>query len=190
MTIHSDTPISFPSSLPVQSPPLLERLRQAACARGDSEPTVAVLVAWARVYILFHDKKHPATLGLPQVVHFLEHVARTEANPLPALAMARSALMLLYSTVLTKDLGELPHPRPPRLLDQLRQVLRVRHYSPRTEECYVNWVKRFIYYHHKRHPRTMGATEVEQFLTHLAVVGHISASSQNQARSSALPGSG
>ena len=54
--------------------------------------------------------------------------------------MARAALTLLYAAVLGNDLGELPHPRPTKLLDQLRLVLRVRHYSPRTEECYVNQV--------------------------------------------------
>src|SRR6266446_3299187 len=89
--------------------------------------------------------------------------------------------MLLYSGVLGFDLGELPQPRPPRVLDQLRLVLRVRHYSRRTEDCYVHWAKRFILFHNKRHPRTMGAAEVEQFLTHLAVGQRVSASTQNQA---------
>jgi hypothetical protein len=90
-------------------------------------------------------------------------------------------LELLYGSVLGIQLGELPQPRPPRLLDQLRLVLRVRHYSRRTEDCYVNWARRFILFHHKRHPRTMSGAEVEQFLTHLAVNEHVSASSQNQA---------
>jgi site-specific recombinase XerD len=67
------------------------------------------------------------------------------------------------------------------VLDQVRQVLRLRHYSPRTEESYVNWARRFFRFHQLRHPRTMGTAEVEQFLTHLAVEGNISASSQNQA---------
>jgi integron integrase len=108
-------------------------------------------------------------------------VVRTEKSPLPALEMARSALELLYGTVLAMDLGELPRPRPPRLLDQISQVLRVRHYSPRTESCYLHWAKHFILFHGKRHPRDMGAVEIEQFLTHLAVNGHVSASTQNQA---------
>jgi integron integrase len=72
-------------------------------------------------------------------------------------------------------------PAAPRLLDQLRQVLRVRHYALRTEECYVKWTTRFIRFHQLRHPRDMGAAEVQQFLTHLAVDGRISASTQNQA---------
>lgn len=70
---------------------------------------------------------------------------------------------------------------PPRLLDQVRQVLRVRHYALRTEGCYVQWITRFILFHGKRHPRDMGAAEVVQFLSHLAVQGHVSASTQNQA---------
>jgi len=63
----------------------------------------------------------------------------------------------------------------------MNQVLRVRHYSPRTEACYCHWVKRFILFHGKRHPRELGAAEVEQFLTHLAVRGRVSASTRNQA---------
>src|SRR5712691_4452550 len=69
----------------------------------------------------------------------------------------------------------------PRLLDQVRNVLRVRHYSPRTEESYVYWIKRFIFFHGKRHPSSMGADEVNSFLTHLAVDDEVSAPTQNQA---------
>ncbi|HET6572723.1 MAG TPA: integron integrase [Fimbriiglobus sp.] len=74
----------------------------------------------------------------------------------------------------------------PRLLDQLRAACRVRHYSIRTEEAYADWVRRFILFHGKRHPRQMGAAEINQFLTHLAVVGRVSASTQNQAFSAVL----
>ena len=74
----------------------------------------------------------------------------------------------------------------PRLLDVLRQTLRVRHYSLRTEQQYVNWVRRFLRFHHHRHPREMGAAEVSSFLTHLAVEGQVSASTQNQALSALL----
>jgi len=69
----------------------------------------------------------------------------------------------------------------PRLLDVLRQTLRVQHYSLRTEQQYVNWVRRFLCFHHHRHPREMGAAEVSSFLTHLAVEGQVSTSTQNQA---------
>ena len=74
----------------------------------------------------------------------------------------------------------------PKLLDQLRDKLRVKHYSIRTETQYLQWVKRFILYHGKRHPREMGAEEVEAFLTHLATAGQVSASTQNQAVSALL----
>jgi len=75
---------------------------------------------------------------------------------------------------------------PPKLLDQVRDRIRVKHYSIRTETQYVQWVKRFILFHNKRHPQEMGTTEVEAFLTHLAVDGHVSASTQNQALSGLL----
>jgi integron integrase len=64
--------------------------------------------------------------------------------------------------------------------------MRLLHYSKRTEGSYVDWIKRFILFHHKRHPREMGAVEIEAFLTHLAVVGRVSASTQNQAFSALL----
>jgi integron integrase len=72
------------------------------------------------------------------------------------------------------------------LLDRVRQACRLRHYSIRTETAYVEWIKRFILFHHKRHPLEMGAAEINAFLTHLAVDGHVSASTQNQAFSALL----
>jgi integron integrase len=74
-------------------------------------------------------------------------------------------------------------PAAPKLLDQVRGALRLRHYSPRTEEAYVSWIRRFILFHRKRHPREMGATEVSVFLSSLAVRDRVSASTQNQALS-------
>jgi len=70
---------------------------------------------------------------------------------------------------------------PPRLLDRLSQALRLRHRSPRTEEAYVQWVRRFILFHEKRHPASMGAAEITAFLNHLAVEAHVAAATQNQA---------
>lgn len=75
---------------------------------------------------------------------------------------------------------------PPKLLDQMRDRLRVKHYSIRTETSYLQWVKRFILFHGKRHPAEMGTVELEAFLTHLAVDGNVSASTQNQALSALL----
>jgi integron integrase len=76
--------------------------------------------------------------------------------------------------------------RPKKILDQLRDVLRLKHYSYRTEQAYVDWVYRFIVFHHKRHPRDLGAPEIEAFLTHLAVQKRVAASTQNQALSALL----
>jgi integron integrase len=75
---------------------------------------------------------------------------------------------------------------PPKLLDQVAAKLRLFHYSIRTEEAYVDWIRRFILFHHKRHPREMAAPEIEAFLTHLAVQQRVSASTQNQAFSALL----
>ena len=75
---------------------------------------------------------------------------------------------------------------PPKLLDQVRDRIRALHYSVRTEEAYVNWIKRFIVYHNKRHPNEMGSAEVEAFLTNLAVARNVSASTQNQAMAAVL----
>lgn len=74
----------------------------------------------------------------------------------------------------------------PRLLDQMRERIRVKHYSIRTEETYLHWVKRYILFHKKRHPAEMGAPEVEAFLSHLAITANVSASTQNLALSSIL----
>lgn len=75
---------------------------------------------------------------------------------------------------------------PPKLLEQVRARLRVKHYSIRTERSYVDWIKRFIWFHGKRHPKDMGAPELEAFLSHLAVDRNVSASTQNQAKSALL----
>jgi len=75
---------------------------------------------------------------------------------------------------------------PPRLLQCVRNAVRARHYSPRTEQAYVAWTKRFVVFHGMRHPREMGADEVREFLTYLAVVRRVSASTQSQALSAIL----
>src|SRR6266540_2218387 len=74
----------------------------------------------------------------------------------------------------------------PKLLDHVRAAIRLRHYSLRTEETYVHWIKRFIIFHGKRHPRELGAPAVEAFLTHLAVEGKVAANTQNLALSALL----
>ena len=81
---------------------------------------------------------------------------------------------------------ERAHHEEPRLLERVRRALRIRHYSPRTEKAYVRWIIRFIFFHGKRHPEEMGPKEVERFLSHLATVGRVGASTQNQALSALL----
>ena len=76
--------------------------------------------------------------------------------------------------------------RPKKLLDQVRDAIRLKHYSYRTEQAYVGWIKRYIYFHNVRHPSEMGAPEVEAYLTHLAVKENVAASTQNQALSALL----
>lgn len=76
--------------------------------------------------------------------------------------------------------------RAPRLLDEVRRRMRLRHYSLRTEQAYTGWIRRYILMNGKRHPRDMGAGEVERFLSDLATRGHVSASTQNQALSALL----
>ena len=68
-----------------------------------------------------------------------------------------------------------------KLLDQVRDAIRLKHYSIRTEDAYADWIKRFILFHNKRHPAEMGAPEITAFLTHLAVHDQVASSTQNQA---------
>lgn len=75
---------------------------------------------------------------------------------------------------------------PVRLLDRVREAIRVRHYSRRTEKAYLGWIRRYVLFHGKRHPDTMAADEMTRFLSHLAVFGKVSASTQNQALSALL----
>ncbi|MCB5184690.1 phage integrase N-terminal SAM-like domain-containing protein [Methylobacillus gramineus] len=76
--------------------------------------------------------------------------------------------------------------QPPKLLEQVVGRIRVKHYSIRTEKAYVDWIKRYILFHNKSHSNTMSKAHVEAFLTHLAVDGNVSSSTQNQAKSAIL----
>ncbi len=79
-----------------------------------------------------------------------------------------------------------PRHEPPRLLDRVSDAAIARHLSANTRKTYVRWIRRFVLFHRKRHPRDMGVAQVNAFLTHLAVDGHVSASTQNQALSALL----
>ena len=74
-------------------------------------------------------------------------------------------------------------PVKPKLLHLVRRAIRIRHYSPRTEQAYVHWIRRYIFFHKLRHPAEMGKPELNAFLSHLAVREHVSASTQTQALS-------
>ncbi|MCY7406850.1 MAG: integron integrase [Alkalinema sp. CAN_BIN05] len=75
---------------------------------------------------------------------------------------------------------------PKKLLEQVRDQIRLKHYSYRTEDTYTQWIRRYILFHNKRHPKEMGVPEIEAFLSHLAVEGKVAASTQNQALSAIL----
>lgn len=169
------------STAPPTTPRLLDQVRELAQRRcGRPEPGQRY-AHWTLRFVLFHGKRHPRELGLPHIDQFLEHLAHTEKDPLRSLEQAREALSFLYDDLLQRPIGDLPFPSPPKLLDRLRRALRLRHYSTRTESCYVEWTERFIRFHRLRHPRDMGAAEIEAFLSDLAVNGRVSASTQNQA---------
>ena len=93
---------------------------------------------------------------------------------------------IFLSVVSPAGLASVAANQQPKLLDQVRIALRSRHYSPRTETAYINWIRRFILFHDKRHPAEMAEAEVNKFLTHLAVNEKVSASTQNQALSALL----
>ena len=76
--------------------------------------------------------------------------------------------------------------RPRMLLDVVREIIRLKHYSYRTEISYINWIKRYLSFHNRQHPREMGSAEIEAFLSHLAVDQQVAASTQNQALSALL----
>jgi integrase len=96
---------------------------------------------------------------------------------------ATPALSIVYSKTAPgqNNGGPAMTTRPNTLLNQVRDAIRRKHCSIRTEDAYVRWIKRFILFHDKRHPRDMGAPEIEAFLTHLAVESKVAASTQNQA---------
>lgn len=89
-------------------------------------------------------------------------------------------------TAQTLSIENISFPHGKKLLEQLRDAIRAKHYSYRTEQTYVDWCKRYILYHHKRHPAEMGVSEIQEFITHLATQRNVAASTQNQALSAIL----
>jgi integron integrase len=107
-------------------------------------------------------------------------VAHRSLDSYPILSAGARTAMLAF-----RETGPADAPKP-RLLDRVREAIRTRHYSRRTEKAYVHWIKRYIFFHGKRHPAEMGAAEVTRFLTFLAVEGKVASSTQNQALSALL----
>jgi integron integrase len=176
--------------IPVQPPRLLDRLALALRERQFAPILVQSLVGWAKRFIFFHNVRHPSEMGLSEVGGFLDYLQGPGGATLFEVAEANQALRFLYAIVLGKPLDglltsaglpEAENHAAPKLLDQMRHVLRVRHYARRTEDSYVDWARRYILYHQKRHPAAMGTSEVGTFLTHLAVEGNVSVSTQSQA---------
>jgi len=100
---------------------------------------------------------------------------------------AKRTLAVIDGGLNTKPTVQMGRPvQRPKLLDQVRQAIRTRHYSYRTEKAYVHWIKRYILFHHKRHPVEMGEAEIGQFLSALATDLRVSASTQNQALNALL----
>ena len=87
---------------------------------------------------------------------------------------------------MNSNAASIEHITPPKLLDQVRAAVRYKHYSIRTEQAYVDWIRRFVIFHDRRHPREMGAAEVTAFLTHLATDGNVAAGTHQQALSALL----
>jgi integron integrase len=208
--MNASSPAAATNPAPHQ-PKLLDQLTVVMQRQRYLPATIQAYRACIHRYIHFHGLRHPRELGAAEAGAFLDHLAMEQKASLSAQAAARNALLLLYSDVLQQALGDIPvarlragsdlaqqtfghlescpdatPTRQPKLLDQVREVLRARQYALNTEECYLNWIRRFILFHDKRHPRDMGKIEVELFLTHLAAQRDVSISTQRQAMNALL----
>ena len=126
---------------------------------------------------------HLPSLQCRVVLYGMAPYNATREGPQKDLVKTSPAPTIMYtsnpkpSTTSQKGAG-LVYQRPKKLLDQIREAIRLKHYSIRTEEAYVSWIKRYILFHNKQHPREMGVPEIEAFLTHLAVGQNVSVSTQ------------
>lgn len=123
-------------------------------------------------------------MGNPVVQRSVSHGQGSLTSPLPRLVASLAPFTwpvpvahdsLLDSSRLTGSLAPSTTAPKPKLPAQVRLALRARHYSRRTEDVYVMWIKRFIFFHHVRHPAEMGEPEINAFLNHLALKEHVSA---------------
>jgi integron integrase len=182
---------------------LLERAWDALLGAGLAEAVARQYVGWMRDYVLFHGKRHPREMGVPEVRAFLAD-GRFSGPAAGQRVEATAAIRFLYEVVLQRrwPRGVLDAPgegsgagtgdQPPavylngrqpgvKLLDRVRNALRVGQYALETEKTYVAWIKKYILFHGVRHPEEMGAVEVEQFLTHLAAKRGVAKDTQRQA---------
>jgi integron integrase len=185
---------------PAKPPKLLERLRQLLRQRQWTVDQSEAAVRWVAAFIQFQGLRHPRELGPEHIAAFLAQLRRDPETTPQREAAARAALKFLYEEFLPADTdqpaaaqgrppaspGAGPAPTASPFLNRCHEILRLRHYAIRSEECYVQWIKKFILFHGKRHPQDMGAPEIEAFLTHLAVNQEVAASTQNQALSALL----
>jgi integron integrase len=118
--------------------------------------------------------------GMPELQHTIQRLPTDRSGVFRPPQGSRSSRQTRGEIVVWSNQAR------PKLLDQVRLSIRARHYSKRTEESYVHWIKHFIFFHNKRHPSDMGEPEVNAYLTHLALKEHVSSSTQNQALSALL----
>jgi len=156
-------------------------LTEVACcssALGSSKPQEEpeYLRSWSHGFEASSDTAQASDRGPSQ------RMLKAAARPNPSVALTRPPGDLESRLLALANQHHLSETRTsPRLLDQVRIAIRLRHYSPSTEQAYAQWVRRFILFHEKRHPRELGSADIERFLTHLAVDRRVSASTQNQA---------
>ena len=182
---------------------LLERAWEALWAAGFEEAAARRYLAWMLDYIVFHGKRHPREMGVPEVRAFLAD-DRFSGPAGVQCVEAAAAIRFLYEAVLERHwprgalegVVETNATRPQnrhetvylngrqpgvKLLDRVRNALRVGQYALETEKTYLAWIEKYVLFHGRRPPEEMGALEVEQFLTHLAVKQKVAKDTQRQA---------
>jgi hypothetical protein len=157
--------ISGKTRVPIQTPPLARR----KCRKLRKELTEELETIVHVLYVLFDVFFY--VIGEDKACY----PVRREQN----IGARRSILKPANTSQRVWD-AFIPNPKS-RLLDQVREVMRFRHYSIRTEQAYIQWIKQYLFFHNKRHPKEMGAEEIRAFLPHLAVNRNVAASTQNQA---------
>ncbi len=168
-------------------------------AKNECAPAPARSQARSAISFLYREVLHfplrsssrraansPPDNGDPPAISCLPPPLEVKPSSSMAIAAASGTSLQTPPPTTSPTAQNITLPQQPKLLDRVHQAIRVRHYSRRTEEAYVHWIKKYIFFHGVRHPQDMGAGEVTQFLSHLAVKCRVSASTQNQAFSALL----